>query len=474
MAVLLPMARGPYASSMHQDLSAFLQADQVSTSRAVLEQHAHGESYDLAVLPDVVVFPQSTEDVARVLCYAATGRIPVTPVGANSSLEGHTVPVRGGISLDLNRMDRILEFRPEDLLVKVQPGVTYPQVNDHVRRSGLFFPVDPGAHASIGGMVSTNASGTAAVRYGVTADYVLALEVVLPSGETIRVGSQARKSSSGYNLKALFCGAEGTLGVITEVTLRLAGLPEAASAARVPFPDAGAATEFVTSLIQAGIPVARCELLDPGAIEAVNRHKGTAYPEEMTIFLEFHGNPAGVASDASFAQALARESGALAFEASSDPEERNRLWEARHSTHYATVAANPGKRNLVTDVAVPISELNRAVTGALRSCRDAGLQAYLIGHVGDGNFHISIFHDDTADALQRAEEAAHAIVEAALSVGGTATGEHGVGLRKLRYMEAEHGASLALMRSLKRQFDPLEIMNPGKKLPGEAGRQGGR
>jgi D-lactate dehydrogenase (cytochrome) len=453
---------------MLTELSALLKHGQVGTSRALLEQHSRGESYHLAALPDAVVFPESTEDVARVMRFATERRIPVTPVGANSSLEGHTVPVQGGISLDMTRMDAILEFRPEDLLIVVQPGCTYPRVNDHVRRSGLFFPVDPGAHASLGGMVSTNASGTAAVRYGVTGDYVLALEVVLPSGQGIRVGSRARKSSSGYDLKSLFCGAEGTLGVVTEVTLRLVGLPEAASAARVPFPDAGAAARFVTSLIQAGVPVARCELLDPRSIAAVNRHKGTSYPEEMTVFLEFHGNPAGVAADATLAEALAGEAGALAFEASSDPEERARIWDARHSVFYAQVAANPGTASVITDVAVPISRLPRAVDRALASCEQAGLSAYLIGHVGDGNFHVTIFHsilDDNGQAAARAEEVAHEVVREALAAGGTATGEHGVGLRKLRYMEAEHGASLELMRSLKRQIDPLGIMNPGKKLP---------
>jgi D-lactate dehydrogenase (cytochrome) len=452
---------------MLAELNALLKPGQVGTSHAVLEQHAHGESYHLWVLPDAVVFPESTADVARVLRFAAERRIPVTPVGANSSLEGHTVPLHGGISLDLTRMDRILEFRPEDLLIVVQPGVTYPQVNERARRSGLFFPVDPGAHASIGGMVSTNASGTAAVRYGVTGDYVLALEVVLPSGEIIRTGSRARKSSSGYDLKSLFCGAEGTLGVITEITLRLAGLPEAASAARVPFPDAGAAAGFVTSLIQAGVPVARCELLDPRSIAAVNRHKGTSYPEEMTIFLEFHGSAAGVASDAAFAEALAADSGALAFEASSDPEERARIWDARHSMFYAQVAANPGAASIVTDVAIPISRLPRAVDRALAACAAVDLSAYLIGHVGDGNFHVIIFYPSSGDehGAARAEEVAHRIVHEALAAGGTATGEHGVGVRKLRYMEAEHGPSLGLMRALKRQIDPLGIMNPGKKVP---------
>jgi D-lactate dehydrogenase (cytochrome) len=442
-----------------------LRPDQVSTARAVLEQHARGESYDQAVLPEVVVFPESTAKVQAVVRYAYAEGVGITPVGANSSLEGHTVPVEGGISLDLSRMNRILEARPEDLLVVVQPGVTYPQVNERMRPHGLFFPIDPGAHATIGGMVATNASGTAAVRYGVTADYVLALELVTADGRVVRCGSRARKSASGYNLARLLCGSEGTLGIITEVTLRLVGLPEAASAARVPFADALSATSFVTALIQAGVPVARCELIDAKSVAAVNRYRNTAYPEEMTVFLEFHGNPPGVAADAALARELAEAQGALAFEASTDPEERARLWEARHSVFYAKVAANPGRRSLVTDVAVPISRLPEAVTSALADCEREGLNAYLVGHVGDGNFHLAIFFDDDPAALARVEAVTHAMVMRALEVGGTCTGEHGIGLRKRKYMAAEHGEALALMRAVKQAFDPKGIMNPGKKLP---------
>ena len=447
-------------------LREFLGEDQVSTGASVLEAHSKGESYDEASLPEVVVYPETTEEVRRVVAYAFEHGISVTPVGANSSLEGHTVPVQGGISLSLARMNRILEVRPEDLLVVAQPAVTYPEVNARVGRHGLFFPIDPGAYASLGGMVATNASGTAAVRYGVTADYVLGLEVVTPTGEVIRTGSRARKSSSGYNLTRLFCGAEGTLGVVTEVTLRLTGLPEAASAARVPFADAASATGFVTSLIQAGLPVARCELIDPLSIRAVNAYKGTDYPEEMTVFLEFHGNPAGIAADAALAEELAREHGSSAFDSSSDPDERAKLWDARHSMYYAAVAANPGKRSVVTDVAVPISKLPEAVTEALESCKRESLDTYLVGHVGDGNFHLSIFFDKgDAEALKRIERVSSKMTERALHAGGTSTGEHGVGVRKLKYMELEHGAALETMRAIKRTLDPRGIMNPGKKLP---------
>ena len=447
------------------ELAAQLREDQVSLSRAVLELHSRGEAYDVAVLPDAVVYPERTEDVQCVLRFASRHRIPVTPVGANSSLEGHTVPVQGGISLDMTRMNRILEVRPEDLLAVVQSGVTYPQLNDFTRHSGLFFPIDPGAHASIGGMVGTNASGTAAVRYGVTSDYLLALEVVTANGEVIRTGSRARKSSSGYDLKSLFCGAEGTLGVVTEVTLKLVGYPEAASAARVPFEDAGQAAAFVTSLIQAGVPVARCELIDPLSIRAINEFRGTDYPEAMTVFLEFHGNRAGVESDAKFARGLALDAGASAFEASTDPEARANLWEARHAFYYAVTAANNGRASLATDVAVPISRLAQAIERSLDACRGRGLNAYLVGHVGDGNFHVTVFHDGSDLERRRVEEASHEIVMHALSVGGTSTGEHGVGIRKLVYMETEHGQALELMRLIKRTLDPLGIMNPGKKIP---------
>jgi D-lactate dehydrogenase (cytochrome) len=456
------------------ELAGLLREDQISTSRAVLEQHSRGESYDRAVLPDAVLFPESTEDVQRVMRFAAAEGIPVTPVAVNSSLEGHTVPLFGGLSLDLTHMNRILEFRPEDLLAVVQPGVTYPQLNDFTRRSGLFFPVDPGAHASIGGMIGTNASGTAAVRYGVTADYVLALEVVTAEGKIIRTGSRARKSSSGYDLRSLFCGAEGTLGVVTEVTLKLVGYPEAASAARVPFGNAGEAAAFVTSLIQAGIPVARCELIDPLSIRAINDFRGTDYPEAMTVFLEFHGNEKGVAADAEFARQLALDSGATAFEASSKPEERERLWEARHSFFYAVTAANAGRASLVTDVAVPISKLPEAIAHAVDGCRERGLNAYLVGHVGDGNFHMTVFHDGSDEERGRVAAASHDMVMHAISVGGTSTGEHGVGIRKLGYMETEHGASLELMRRVKKALDPVGIMNPGKKIPAAGEPEAGR
>ncbi len=448
------------------ELASFLKPDQLSTSQAVLEQHSKGESFDKGVLPDVVVFPESSQDVQKIVKFAYEHAIPITPVAVNSSLEGHTVPLKAGISLDMMRMNRVLQFQPEDLLIVVQPAITYPEVNDYTRRNGLFFPIDPGAHASIGGMVSTNASGTMAVRYGVTSDYVMALEVVTPTGELIRTGSQARKSSSGYNLKRLFCGAEGTLGIITEVSLKLVGLPESASAARVPFKTMKASIEFVTSLIQAGLPIARCELVDAYSIKATNAYNGTNYPAETTIFLEFHGNEQGVIADARLAKELAHDHGALAFESSTDPKERQILWQARHTVYYACLALNPGKSSISTDVTVPISKLPEAVETSLEAYRKAGFEASIVGHVGDGNFHLLIFYDaDDKAGMERLELAGHEMIVQALSLGGTCTGEHGVGIRKLKYMKEEHGLSLDYMKLIKKAFDPKGIMNPGKKLP---------
>ena len=449
---------------MIDKLKAFLKEDQVITSQAVLEQHSKGESFDaIAVLPDVVLYPESTQDVQNIMRFAYENEIPVTPVAVNSSLEGHTVPLNAGISLDMMRMDKVISFQPENLLIVCQPALTYPQINDHARHSGLFFPIDPGAHASIGGMISTNASGTMAVRYGVTSDFVLALEIVTPTGEVIRTGTTARKSSSGYDLRKLYCGAEGTLGVITEVSLKLVGLAEAVSAARLAFTDATTATKYVTSLIQAGIPVARCELVDATSMKAVNKYHDANYPEEMTIFLEFQGNKDGIASEMAFAKELAEDCGALTFEASDKPEEQAKLWEARHNLYYAMVAYVPGKSNISTDMAVPISKLPEAVEFSLKACKDAGFETTIVGHVGDGNFHLLIFFDE--DEAEQVAELNHQLLEKTIALGGTVTGEHGVGIRKMKYMREEHGNALNIMQIIKQGLDPKNIMNPGKKIP---------
>ncbi len=450
---------------MLKGLNDFLKEDQISTSQSVLEQHSRGESFDDFVLPDVVVFPESTQDVAKIMNFAYEHGIAVTPVAANSSLEGHTVPLHKGISLDMNRMNRVLSFEPENLLIVCQPAITYPQINEHAKRSGLFFPIDPGAHASIGGMISTNASGTMAVRYGVTSDFVMALEVVTPQGQIIRTGTKARKSSSGYDLKKLYCGAEGTLGVITEVSLKLVGLAEAKSTARVPFDRVTQATQYVTSIIQAGIPVARCELVDAAGIRAVNTHYNRSYPESTTIFLEFQGNPKGIEAELGLAKDLASEFGALVFESSSDLQEQAKLWEARHNLFYAMLAVNPNKRNISTDMAVPISNLATAVERSLDAVKVAGFETSIVGHVGDGNFHLLIFFDDSSEAESKLYSLSNQLIQIALELGGTSTGEHGVGIRKLKYMRQEHGAALDVMRLIKQSLDPKNIMNPGKKIP---------
>ncbi len=447
-------------------LRTLLRSDQVDVSPSALDLHSRGESSDVVRRPDVVVYPESTADVQAVLALAYETQTPVTPVAMNSSLEGHTVPVHGGISLDLTRLDRVLEVVAEDFLAVVQAGVTYPRLNEVLRATGLFFPVDPGAEASLGGMASTNASGTMAVRYGVTRDLVLGLEVVTPTGRVIRTGGRAPKSSSGYALTQLLCGAEGTLGVITELTVRLVPRPEAVLGARVAFPDVHGCVAYVTELIGSGIPVARCELLDTAAIGAIRRHLGLVLPETPTVFLEFHGDPTSVRSAGEAALDLAAEHHATAAETASDPAELATLWRARHQAYYAFVAVQPGLANLITDLAVPVSRLAEVIDASVAAAARLDLPAYVIGHVGDGNFHLTLFFEPgDAAARARVDEAYGELVRLALAAGGTCTGEHGIGLRKLGYVRAEHGDAVDVMWAIKDALDPAGIMNPGKKLP---------
>jgi D-lactate dehydrogenase (cytochrome) len=450
-------------------LRALLRPDQLDLSDSALDLHARGESSDRQRRPDVVVYPESTEDVRAVLELAHATRTPVTPVAVNSSLEGHTVPLEGGISLDVTRMDRILEVAAEDFLAVVQPGVTYPRLNEHLRATGLFFPVDPGAEASLGGMASTNASGTMAVRYGVTRDLVLGLEVVTPTGRVVRTGGRAPKSSSGYALTQLLCGAEGTLGVITELTVRLVPRPEATMGARVAFADVHGCVAYVTELIQSGAPVARCELLDAPAIGAIDRHLGLDLPVAPTVFLEFHGDADAVRRAADVALDLARDHAAAAAEQATDPQALATLWKARHQAYYAFVAAHPGLANLITDLAVPVSRLAEVIDASVAAIERLAVPGYVIGHVGDGNFHLTLFFppDDPA-ARERVDAAYGELMALALAAGGTSTGEHGVGWRKLPYVRAEHGDAVDLMWAIKDALDPAGIMNPGKKLPPRA------
>lgn len=448
---------------MAEDLKNLLSPAQVSTNLSVLEQHSKDESYHLPVLPDVVVFPESTEDIVKVVKYAAAERVPLVPFGMGSGLEGHVVPVKQGISLDLLRMNRILEVRPDDFLVCVQPGVTRIQLNQELKRYGLFFPVDPGADASLGGMAATNASGTTTVRYGAMKENVRSLRVVLPSGEVMDTASLAAKSSSGYNLTGLFVGSEGTLGVFSEIWLKVVGIPETIVAARAEFPDIAACVNASTAIVGAGIPVVRLELVDIAFITAVNAYKKTNYNLVPTLFLEFHGNRKSVDADVELAKEIAFDEGCQAFEFVADEKSRLELWEARHSAAYAFKHQHVGFGHMATDVCVPLSKLPEAVTRAKRLLDESGLAGAVVGHVGDGNFHVSLAVDPAdPENMARANQFNEQLVHHALSLRGTSTGEHGVGLGKRKYQVEEHGSAIEIMRAIKRVIDPLHIMNPGK------------
>jgi D-lactate dehydrogenase (cytochrome) len=454
-----PDLRGPLVALLGDE-------GRVSSSPSVLDQHGQDLSYHAHCLPDVVVYPESTEEVASVLAWADAERVPVVPFGAGTSLEGHVIPTQGGISLDLTRMDRVLELRPDDLTARVQPGVMREALNRAAGGHGLFFPVDPGADASLGGMAATNASGTTTVRYGGMRTQVLALEVVLAGGTVVRTGSRAVKTSAGYNLTALFVGSEGTLGVITELTLRLYGIPDYTIAVRATFPDVEAACRAAAAMIGSGVMVTRVELLDAATIRAVNAYKGTAYPEAPSLFAEFAGSEAGVAGDLEATRELAAGEGSGTFEFEREPGARARLWEARHHVLFALVHGSPGKLHKSTDVCVPVSELPEAIRRARAAVERLGLEAAIVGHVGDGNYHVLFMLDPVDPAEREAAERLNAeIVEDALAVGGTCTGEHGIGLGKIGYLEREHGDLLPLMRGIKRLLDPNGILNPGKVLP---------
>jgi D-lactate dehydrogenase (cytochrome) len=442
-----------------------LLGERFTTAAAVRDQHGRDESYHPPAPPDAVAFPATTEEVREVVRFCARERIPLIPFGTGTSLEGHVAALEGGVCIDLSRMDQVLEVNPDDLDCLVQAGVTRKQLNTHLRDTGLFFPIDPGADASIGGMTATRASGTNAVRYGTMRENVLGLTVVLASGEVIRTGGRARKSAAGYDLTRLFIGSEGTLGVITEIRLRLQGIPEAISSAVCAFAGIEGAVETVIATIQSGVPVARIELLDEVQMSACIRHsKLGEYDEAPTLFFEFHGTRAGVEEQAEQVQALAAGYGGGDFRWATRPEERNRLWQARHDAYYAAIALRPGARAYVTDVCVPISRLAEAIRETKRLIAEHGLLAPLVGHVGDGNFHLSILVDpENMAEIDTARLLSGRMVEQALACGGTCTGEHGVGYGKMRYLEAEHGAgALEVMRAVKRALDPLNLMNPGK------------
>ncbi|MCC7125215.1 MAG: FAD-binding protein [Acidobacteria bacterium] len=441
--------------------------DRVSTTDAVRDHHSHAESWHAPARPDAVVFPLSTDEVAAVVRACADARVPVIPFGMGSSMEGHVNAVRGGVSIDLTRMTRVLRVSTDDLDVTVEAGVTRKTLDGHLKNTGLMFPIDPGADATLGGMAATRASGTTAVRYGTMRENVLGLTVVLADGRVIHTGTRARKSSAGYDLTRLFVGSEGTLGVITEVTLRLFGRPEAIASAVCPFASMEGAANTVIQTIQLGIPVARMEIIDATQLAIVNRFSKTAYPEVPTLFFEFHGTSQAVVDEqAQSVDEIAREHGALGFEWTTTPEERARLWQARHDVYYATVASRPGARAMTTDVCVPISQLAACILETQADAATTGIAAPLVGHAGDGNFHLILMLDpDDPAEVARVEAYTQRLVERALRMGGTCSGEHGVGLGKMKYLKAEHGEALDVMRAIKRTLDPHDLMNPGKMLP---------
>jgi len=449
-------------ATLAADLSRWL-GDRLSTSPAVRERHGQGESYHPPLPPDAVAFPRSTEEVAEIVRLCARHRTPIVPFGTGTSLEGHVGAVHGGVCIDLGGMNRVLEVNADDLDCRVQAGVTRKQLNAHVKDTGLFFPIDPGADASLGGMTATRGSGTMAVRYGTMRENVLGLTVVLADGRVIGTGTRARKSAAGYDLTRLFVGSEGTLGVITEVALRLHPVPQAISSAVCAFPSLEAAVRTVIIAIQSGIPVARIELLDDVMMRGINAYARLDYAENPTLFFEFHGTEAGVAEQAAMLGEIAREHGGLAFRWATRPEERSKLWQARDNTLYAGMALRPGSRALITDVCVPISRLAACIVETRRDIDSSGLVVPIVGHVGDGNFHLLVLvKPGDAAELERAERLNERLVHRALAMGGTCTGEHGIGTGKIAFLQAEHGESVDVMRALKAALDPLGLMNPGK------------
>ncbi|WP_156640090.1 FAD-binding oxidoreductase [Bosea sp. PAMC 26642] len=447
-------------------LRAFLGA-RCSLAAADRELHGHGESYHPTAAPDVVCYAQSTDEVSAIVSLCRTARVPIVPFGAGTSLEGHVAALHGGVCIDLSRMNAIVAVHAEDLDCVVQAGVTRQQLNAHLRDTGLFFPVDPGAEATLGGMAATRASGTNAVRYGTMRENVIALTAVLADGSVVKTANRARKSAAGYDLTRLFVGSEGTLGVITEVTLRLQGIPEAISVAVCSFPDVGSAVSCAIETVQAGIAVARIELLDDLCMCAINRYNGLSYPETATLFLEFHGSGSEVEDQAASVRDIAEGHGGSGWRHAAGADERARLWQARHNLHYALLALRPGAKIWGTDACVPISQLATCITEIRAETEKAGFPVPALGHVGDGNFHLSFIIDlDDPAELREAERLNGLLVNRAIALGGTCTGEHGVGYGKAKYLRREHGdAAVDLMRLIKTSLDPHNILNPGKVLP---------
>ena len=453
----------PVPAAMHEALRTRF-GERFSTAAAVREQHGRGESVYDAAPPEAVVFCESTAEVAAVVALAYEHAVPVIPFGVGSSLEGHLLAVQGGLSIDVSRMTTIVALHADDLTVTVQAGVTREQLNREIRDTGLFFPIDPGANASLGGMCATRASGTNAVRYGTMRENVLGLTVVTARGEVIKTGTRAKKSAAGYDLTRLFVGSEGTLGVMTEITLKLYPLPEAVSAAICHFPSIDAAVRTTIQIIQLGVPIARCELLDVNAIRAVNKHSKLNLREAPMLLMEFHGSQAGVAEQSATVQGIAHEFGGEEFQWATTPEERTRLWAARHQSYFAALQTRPGCRCQSSDTCVPISNLAESINDSVAEAEASGIPYWIVGHVGDGNFHLSYLLDPNDPAeVATVEQMNVQMVQRAIRLGGTCTGEHGIGLHKIGYLVEEAGeGAVELMRQVKRALDPKNIMNPGK------------
>jgi D-lactate dehydrogenase (cytochrome) len=442
--------------------------ERLTRSEALRRQHGHTTTWLANQPPDAVIFPMSTEEVVEIVRICSEYRVPIIPYGVGTSLEGHVNAPGGGVSIDFARMNQVLAVHPEDLDCVVEPGVTRKQLNEYLRDMGLFFPIDPGADATLGGMAATRASGTNAVRYGTMRDNVINLTAVMADGSVVRTARRAKKSSAGYDLTRLLIGSEGTLGVITELTLRLQGIPEAIAGGLCSFPTVEDACNATILTIQSGIPVARIELLDTMMVKATNLHAKLGLPERPTLFVEFHGSEASVNEQSAHFGTIAAECGSSEFAWATKPEERTRLWQARHDAYWAMFSLRPGAKNVSTDVCVPISRLADCVHETLLDLDETGFTAPLVGHVGDGNFHLGILVDaESPEEVEAAEAFVGRLNVRAIEMDGTCTGEHGVGQGKMKYLKLEHGTGLAVMRSIKRALDPRGIMNPGKVLPPE-------
>lgn len=449
-----------------QELQKLL-GERLSMSNSVREQHGRDESFHASAPPEAVAFVENNEEVAEIVRICVQHQKPIIPFGTGTSLEGHVAALHGGVCLDVSGMNKVLEVNENDLDCRVQAGVTRKQLNQHLRNSGLFFPIDPGADASLGGMTATRASGTNAVRYGTMRENVLGLTVVTADGRIIRTGTRARKSSAGYDLTRLFVGSEGTLGIITEIQLRLYGVPEAISAAVCSFETMEGAANTTISTIQMGIPVARIELLDEVQVDAINRYSDFDYALKPTLFFEFHGTEAWVREQSEMVKEISTEEGGSDFQWSTREQEKQKLWEARHNAYYAGLALRPGSKGWATDVCVPISRLADCILETRSDIEESKLTVPLVGHVGDGNFHLLFLIDpeNEEEELKLYQSLNDRLIERALRMGGTCTGEHGIGSGKIKYMKAEHGDSLDLMRQIKQALDPDNLMNPGKMLP---------